>query len=353
VTHEQASHIDLATAERKDAKMRDSQSQDQDSESALAHLATGASSLPQDERVRPWQLKIGRWLLLSILIVTANVAAWGIYVYWNSVSHVPAQTSSGLLWTAVLSPSHTTHLITSDPSIVVVQEITGKAISVSDYANHNYVPESKDLTPDQIRYSHMILWGDNSSAALDPQITASIAALAQKYSRKIDVDAARSVQLMDLKNDDNYVFLGSPRSNPWSALFNDELDFQFEFDNATGREIIKNIHPQPTEPSTYVPTARGWATGQSYAIMAFVQNLDQNGQVLILAGASGEGTEAVGKLVADSPRLSAALQKCGIATSGTIRHFELLMRVSMMAGSPNTSDIVACHILPGGSTQKP
>jgi hypothetical protein len=353
VHHGQPSHVDLAAADRDAATFQDSRLLDQEPEPAQAHLATGASSLPQAETVRPWHLKIGRWLLLSILIVTVNAAAWSIYVYWNRASHAPAQTPSDLLWSAVLSPSHTTHLITSDPNIVVVQEITGTVLSVSDYANHKYVPESKDLTPDQIRYSHMILWGDNSSAALDPPITASIAALAQKYSRKMDVHAARSIQLTDLKNDDNYVFLGSPRSDPWSALFSDELDFKFAFDDATGQEIIKNVHPQPTELSSYLPTALGWATGQSYAIMAFIQNLDQNGQVLILAGASGEGTEAAGKLAADLPRLSAILQKCGIAPSGPIRHFELLMRVSTMARSPNTTDVVACHILPGVSAQKP
>jgi hypothetical protein len=168
----------------------------------------------------------------------------------------------------------------------------------------------------------------------------------------MDVRAARSIQLTDLKNDDNFIFLGSPRSNPWSALFSDELDFRFAFDNATAQEIIVNVRPHPHELPAYVPTAMGWATGQSYAVIAFVQNLDQNGQVLLLAGASGEGTEAAGKLVTDLPRLSATLQKCGMDPSGPLRHFELLMRVNTMAGSPNSSDVVACHILPGGPAQK-
>ena len=148
-----------------------------------------------------------------------------------------------LLWSALFNSSHATHLITSDPNIVVIQEITGTELALSDYANHKYIPESIKLTPEQIRYSHMILWGDNSSAALDPPITASIAALAQKYSIKMDVRAARSIQLTDLKNDDNFVFLGSPRSNPWSALFSDELDFRFAFDNATHQEIILERTP--------------------------------------------------------------------------------------------------------------
>ena len=292
-----------------------------------------------------------RWLLLFSLIVVVNVALWG--TFWYRSSRPAVAPPSDLLWPVLFNPPHVTHLITSDPNIVVVQEITGTELTVSDYANHKYIPESRNLTPEQIRFSHMILWGDNSSAALDPPITASIAAIAQKYSRKMDVRAARSIQLTDLKDDDNYIFLGSPRSNPWSALFSDELDFRFAFDKTTHQEIILNAHPRKNELPAYVPTALGWATGQSFAIMAFVQNLDQNGHVLLLAGASGEGTEAAGKLATDLPRLYATLQKCGMTRSVPIRHFELLMRVNTMAGAPNNSDVVACHILPGVFAQKP
>ena len=349
---EAALHNGTAIHQKTPAEHHDSVVPDQEVAPAQVDRASGAQGLP--DHIKTANLtrhNKHRWLLLCILIATVNAGLWGAFWYRSSRSAVAP--TSDLLWSALFNPSHITHLITSDPNIVVVQEITGVELTVSDYANHKYFPASNKLTPEQIRFSHMILWGDNSSAALDPPITASIAALAQKYSRKMDVRAARSIQLTDLKDDDNYVFLGSPRSNPWSALFSDELDFKFAFDTATHQEIILNAHPRPNELSAYVPTALGWATGQSFAIMAFVQNLDQNGHVLLLAGASGEGTEAAGKLATDLPRLYATLQKCGITPSVPIRHFELLIHVSTMAGAPNNSDVVACHILPGVLAQKP
>ncbi len=159
--------------------------------------------------------------------------------------------------------------------------------------------------------------------------------------------AARSVQLSDLKNDDNFILLGSPRSNPWSTLFTDELDFRFVFDKTTSQEIIQNIHPRNGELSAYVPTAAGWATGQSYAIVAFLQNPDQDGQVLLLAGANAEGTEAAGKFVTDLSRLSASLDQCGIRGAKPTRHFEILLGLKTMAGSPSDVNIIACHMLPG------
>jgi hypothetical protein len=288
-----------------------------------------------------------QWLLIGLVVVALNVTFWGLSRDRSSRTVTAADPI--LPWSAFFSSAHLTHLITSDPNIVVVQEITGSHITVSDYANHEYIPKSDHLTPEQIRLCHTILWGDDSAAAIDPPITARIAGLAAASAKKIDVSAARGIQLSDLKSDDNFIFLGSPRSDPWSALFNDELDFRFLFDNATKQEIIQNVHPHKGELPAYIPTAMGWGTGQSFAIVAFVQNLDQNGQVLLLAGANGEGTEAAGRLVTDPSRLATALQKCGIRSGNPLRHFEILLRLSTMAGSPTTVDVVACHALPSTS----
>jgi hypothetical protein len=256
---------------------------------------------------------------------------------------------SVLPWSALFNASHATHLITSDPNIVSVQVITGGQISVSDYANRKYIPEPNKLTPDEIRFCHMLLWGDNSTASVDTPIAVNIAELARSSPRKMDVHAARSIQLTDLKTDDSFIILGSPRSDPWSSLFSDELDFRFQFDNNSGQEIIRNARPRPNEQQSYIPTALGWATGDSFAIIALVQNPDQSGHVLLLAGANGEGTEAAGKLVTDSTRFSNILQNCGILPAGPLQNFEILLHLNTMAGSPNKVDVVACHILTGAS----
>jgi len=253
-----------------------------------------------------------------------------------------------LPWSGLLNSARPVHLITSDPNIVVIQSITGRELSLSDYANHRYIPDENGLAPEELRYCRSILWGDNSAAAVDPPIAVKIGALAAMNSKTIDARASRSIQLSDLKTDDNFIFLGSPRSDPWTSSFSDQLGFKFVFDQASKQEIIVNSHPRATEASKYVPTALGWATGQSFAIVAFVQNPDTNGQILLLAGADGEGTEAAGKFVTDLPRLSDSLKACGIKPNGSLVHFEFLLGLNTMAGSPSHIDVVACHILGSG-----
>jgi hypothetical protein len=289
-------------------------------------------------------------LLLALSLIILNVALWG--VFRNRVSRTQPATIVTLPWSGLFGSSHATNLITSDPGIVYIQEMSGKQVSVSDYANRNYIPEPNKLTPDETR----VLRGltvDHSAAEVDTPIAVRIAEVAQTYSKRIGVRAARGIRLTDLKSDDNFILLGSPRSNPWASLFSDQLDFRFDYDEKTQKEIIRNVHPHSNEKPIYVPTALGWATGETFGVMALVQNADQNGQVLLLGGASGEGTEAAGSLATDLPRLSNVLRKCGIDPSGPPQHFEILLHLTMMAGSPSHVEVEACHILKGAPEQKP
>lgn len=292
------------------------------------------------------QKKRRRWLAACLVLTIANVALWGIL--WSHFARKRNEASSTLPWSVLFNSPHALQLITSDPDIGEIQGYTGQPISVSDYANHNYIPNSGKLTPEMYQLCQILLRG-NKASLVDMPIAVSIAELAQANSKKIEVHPARSVQLPNLQTDDNFVLLGSPRSNPWSTFFSDQLNFRFVYDKNSGQEIIRNLHPRPHEQTQYVPTAPGWATGESYAIVALVRNPDQNGQVLLLGGANAEGTEAASKLVTELPRLTAALKDCGISPTGPLQHFELLLRLNMMAGSPTNVNVEACHILPGNA----
>ena len=285
-----------------------------------------------------------RWRLLSLLLVGLNLATWGIF--WLHSSRPAA--SPFLLWSAFFRSQRPTQLIASDPNIAEIQGLTGAPLSLSDYANQQYIPNAASLSPQLISLCKEILRGDKA-AAVDTRIIASVAELAQAASNKINVHVARDIRLPNLYTDDNLILLGSPRSNPWSAVFNDQLDFRFAFDSQSQQEVIRNVHPHSGEPSAYVPTAKGWATGQSFATISFLQNPGKDGQVLLLAGANAEGTEAAGELVTNRQRLSAALRQCGISSASPVTHFQLLLRLNTMAGSPSNVDVVACHVLHGAS----
>lgn len=288
--------------------------------------------------------RIPRLLFIAALGTVALIAS-AVFA-WNRYSVVKVVPRSSLLWSALFRSPYSTQIITSDPNIAEIDGLTGSQVSVSDYANHNYTPDPSKLTPEVANLCRNILRGDKA-AAVDVPIAVYIAQMALASSREVSVHAARSIQIQDLASEDNFVFLGSPRSNPWSALFGDQLDFRFVFDPKTKTEFIRNEHPRPQEAPAYVPTAPGWQTGRSFATVALLKNPDQVGQVLLVAGATGEGTAAAGSFITDTARLNATLKTCGVTNSGEMQYWQLLLQLNAMAGAPSNVDVLACHLLNG------
>jgi hypothetical protein len=286
------------------------------------------------------------WLTFALAFGVLNMALWG--VFWSRPSQKSNPQVNILPWSALFNSSHSAVLITSDPNIAEIQVLTGQPVSVADYARGRYIPEPNTLSAEEIQFCREFLLGDKP-AEIDAQMAADIAQVADARSKGLVVRGARSISLSDLHTNDNVILLGSPRSNPWTDLFSDQLDFRFARDfgpkgSGPNRDSILNANPRPNELRSYVQAAPG-GVGQSFGIIAFIPNLDRNGEVLIIAGVSREGTEAAGKFAVDLPRLSATLQNCGISPSGRVRHFELLLGVKTLAGFPNRTDVVACHIL--------
>jgi hypothetical protein len=308
-------------------------------------------AVAQDSIVTERNLKVAhdargatrRWFALAALLLVVNLSLWAFF-FARRVSTPAAAPPSVLPWSAFFGSAHPTHVITSDPDLFAIQVLTHNTISVSDYANRRYLPEHSTLSAELKDLCTKLLSGDKASN-VDAQITAEIAQLAQAYAHKINVEGARNLQFSDLKTDDNFIFLGSPASNPWSSIFESQLDFRFVSAPVPGGGLIRNVHPAANEQETYVPTARGGATGDSFALLAFVANPDQSGQILLLAGLNREGTEAAGNLVTDPARLAAALRTCGISPAGPVKHFQILLHVYTMAGSPSQFDVTACHVL--------
>lgn len=246
-------------------------------------------------------------------------------------------------WSVILKPGHELQIITSDPNVEELQELIGHSISISDYANHRFIPDGTVPTEDLEQFFRFYQHADNA-AAVDTPLAVSIARLAPE-NLPIQIHSARSLHITDLQNDDNIILIGSPRSNPWVELFQDQMDFRFVFHQELNQEIVEDVKPRGHEQAQYLPTARGFATGESFALIALVHNGNRSGRVLLLAGASGEGTEAAGHLVTDREHLIRLLQYCGISASGPVQDFEVLLQLRTLAGSPSTTNMVACHII--------
>jgi hypothetical protein len=303
---------------------------------------------PNNQTSANWK----HWILpiLGIIALTVGIALTIVNRPGPTASSGKRVASSDTApWTTLFDGSRRVLIIASDPNIEEIQRMSHSSLSLSDYANQSYLPPgASTLSPAEIGFMKDILRG-NKISSFDGSIIANLALLMTPGRNRLLVRAARDLRVKDLQTDENLVFLGSPRSNPWTSMFDPVLDFRFAFDTQTQREFIRNVHTRKGESNEYVPTAGGFDTGESFALISVFHNPGYGGRVLIIAGASGEGTEAAGDLVADPARWAAALQACHIARDASRQSLQILLHLETMAGSSSTVNTVACHLLPSGS----
>jgi hypothetical protein len=314
---------------------------------ALANPAAENAAKVRGDAAKP---AIGtRWwrhkLAISILFNLLLLCLVGGILLRDRFGYVESHAKSVLPWAAIFRSGNRMILVPSDPNLAEIQMLEGTKVSVSEYAKHNYYSHN-DLPPEKLspdeRFERRFLRGDKSSA-VDLPISVSIARLAEFHQRAMEIRGPRSLQFSDLKTDDNFIFLGSPQSNPWTLLFADQLDFRFAYDDEKHAEYILNEHRRENELLRYDASQ-----GNSYAILAFVQNPDQNGHVLLIGGLTAEATESAGRLATDMPRLAETLHQCGVKETG-VSNFELLLHLNWVPGYPNHIQVLACHILPSSS----
>lgn len=291
--------------------------------------------------------ELPRWLLWALPVFGMAALICGIVLSSLALrKHATLpDVSSRAPWGVMFSGSRPVLIIASDPNIEEIQRITRTPVTLSDYANQHYLPQNAESLPaEEVSFMRDILRG-NKMSTFDGEIIAGITSLMSRNQSRPAVKGARDVRVPDLETNGSLVFLGSPRSNPWTSMYDPLLDFRFAFDEHTQREFIQDVHPGKGEKSVYVPSAGGFDTGDSYATISFFQNPGHMGQILMIAGANGEGTEAAGALVTDPTRWDWLLSSCNLPKTPSAVPVQLLLHLGTLAGSANDVQVVSCHML--------
>jgi hypothetical protein len=297
---------------------------------------------PHDDLVEPALRKspLARrwWVSLAAGFVVGMMA-------WSLGARIAAGRRNGefLPWSVLLQKGRRLQIVVADTEISKMQTFGGYNLSLSDYANHIYRPPEISVPPDV----KMLLetFRGQSMGATDVAISLAVSQRAFGLTQQVSILPARSVQLKDFRTDDNFVLLGSPRSDPWVSLFQDRLDFQLVYDAAKSDEVVRNRKPRKGEQDVYTPSAKGWGTGQAFGVVSFIANPNQSGHALLLAGTSAEATDAASKFALNPDLVAATLKANGMPPGGSPVSFQVLLRVNTMAGSANTFEVAAFHRL--------
>jgi hypothetical protein len=168
--------------------------------------------------------------------------------------------------------------------------------------------------------------------------------MAGALQSQVSVRYPRDLRMRDLDHN-NFIFIGSPGSNPWVDLLQDKLNFR-ESETVVGKsvKVFLNKHPLAGEQSQYEGLRWTGTLGEDYATISLLPNATHDGSVLALQGLQQEGTEAAGRFLADEENRRQLISALGVTPSDSASEniwFEALIRSRTVSGAPNSTTLVA------------
>ena len=243
-------------------------------------------------------------------------------------------------WGNFLADGRDTDVILADTSFALEEDILKTQIPLGDYLNYAYKGLPPSISSDTRSALEAILSRNNGSISdfraarrilmLDPLSTSTRLRFARDYTP-------------DFLKHNNVILIGSRKSNPWVDLFQDRLEFVIGYDTALYQVGVRNLHPRSGEPQFY-PEPQDPATNVGYGIIAFLPNVGQEGNALLIGGTDSQATEAAGEFVTNEESMASLKRQMDI---DNLPYFQVLLKTSRLSGTPFTAQILAVRTYPG------
>lgn len=285
----------------------------------------------------PKRLLWQKWALLLALVVGFAI---GAEVVW----FLTRPPKPAALWAQIFDHSKPTVIVVADSVFSFLQDLTNKSFTTGEYYNRDYL-RFLQSEADAGRVNALLpnLAQRQYTSLADALLVGRILQEYSQFRDRASVKFARHLDQRDLRFN-NAVLIGSPRSNPWTALFESQLNFRFEFDLQSHLPAIRNLHPRTGEPSVYSQIEG--ERPESFALVALVRNLSGAGSVLIIGGTNMEATEAAGEWALTKREVDDSLRQAGIPPEKIVP-FEVLLRVRTIAESSHRCQVLGIRRVGG------
>jgi hypothetical protein len=299
-------------------------------------LETAAPAAPAAVSVQPARRRPRLVLGWGVLLLLAALAiAW-------AVAHRAAVYSADPLhplWARLFDKSHETLIVPSDDGIVMIQNLTGHLVPLSEYINRDYLSLKSPYNIDEQNMRD--LDAQRYTNVTDLNAVMRFSRLPEANSGQFMVRYSRDLHMGDLK-DANVILLGSSFSNPWAELFEKTLNFEFEYEPHPNASHIMNRHPQAGELPVYENDAIG-PSHRTYAVIGLVPNLNNTGWVLLAEGLTMAGTQAAVDTLFNRSMMGPLLDQFRNA-DGSLNPFEILIETRSFGSDSPQASVVATRM---------
>ncbi|MCL5744664.1 MAG: hypothetical protein M1541_12180 [Acidobacteria bacterium] len=281
-----------------------------------------------------------RWKITAAVCALLALAASAAYLHAR-FGIASRRTGESPLTNLIIRPGERTIVVLADSSMVLLHEVTGHLMTADEYAARQAPPPPEDPSLEILTRS---ILSQQLTSIADVEFALHLIRNRPDASDRIVVVHARNIGPRSLK-EGNAILLGGSRSNPWAKLFEDRLNYRFDFSGERPSSRLVNTRPRPREPASYETERRHGIVAKSFARIALVPNLDNSGRVLLISGTTIEGTEAATEFFFgphSTARLAQALGRAPSAGNG----FEVLLETTAIDGTARSSRIVGARAIP-------
>jgi len=277
------------------------------------------------------------WGAICVLLLGACAA-----LYWTGHRVADGATEGKeptvrRFWENFLANGRETDIVLPDASVFLGQEITGRAIPLANYIEHDYLHESADskLSVDQ-RRALAVVFGSNLVTLGDFRAAQQV--LSVPWAASGHLTDARFYSAEALKRN-NVILIGGERANPWEHLFNGSMNFGLDYGPDSNTAIIQNRTPRAGEQSQY-EVSLGRNAPMGYSIVAYMPN-PGGGNAIVLEGTDSDATNAAAEFITSEQQLHKLQVLAGVPK---LTYFEVLLKTSLLSGASFSSEIVAYRI---------
>jgi hypothetical protein len=274
-----------------------------------------------------------RWVhariaFLVVIAMAALIAATAFHARHYRTALFVRRTAMPSLWTQLFAPNRDTVLVPADTGFVTLQEIKRRSFSLAEYASWSSFERPIPGDFKTKKYTSVV----------DLEIMSRLERLPEVTPERFLIRAARNLTIEDLR-DKNAIFLGSVCSIPWIELFQNRLNFHFIYRPAETISWIENEHPAADEAAKYTASWNGLSE-RTYAVLAFLPNLNKTGHILLLQGLDTAGTEAAVNFLFSDDRLREVVEKAR-RTDGALGSFEVLLEAASLDSHATTIHVLS------------
>ena len=247
---------------------------------------------PAEGRPLPKWGRLRVMLTATCLVLALATGALAWKLAQNSVSGLPISPAGNAFVSFLSKFSGGVTVVLPDSSLSLLQHHFQTDISVEDYASNRYLQKELGAVSDPQYRELLYQIGKKRYTSMDE---ANVASEMQRVLTLRGVPTtlrfARDLHGRDL-NQGNTILVGSRKSNPWTSLFNQRMNFLFLRDTLTQADFFENLHPQAGELPRYVPYQHEDGKVSSYIDVALTTNLTSSGYVLLFNGSDSQAVEA-------------------------------------------------------------